>query len=390
MKLRDFFFFSAIALGLTACSNDDVPGGTASDDKDASISIKVYPAGNGITTRAIGDLSGDGVAAKGLAAESAIKQLEVWVFQGDVLDAYKSATGDEVKDIPARKGDRDIVVVANAALGEITSKATLLASLKDLPSTDISDKGLIMTAEPISTTLEAGKNYYGYTGTNSDGHNYIETTPLPITRVNARVSIIGATLDNTSIPTNQVAIFDNLKDVEVAMFNVPEKTKLFGASLASNENYKFGAKWPSPKTTYVGANEEAATGIDILTDGVAGALPLVNTQAPYYYVNESSGDNKMFIVLRAKPYKGETPVTTVKDLYTDAEGYTYYPVWINKDGLTVSGTIGDGNVYRNTQYNITLTIKGLGNPTIDPVETAFLDVKVEVTPWAVVNQNVTW
>ncbi|MFA6854654.1 MAG: fimbria major subunit, partial [Bacteroidales bacterium] len=68
-----------------------------------------------------------------------------------------------------------------------------------------------------------------------------------------------------------------------------------------------------------------------------------------------------------------------------------YPVWVNKDGISApSGSIGDGNVYRNTQYNISLTIKGLGNPSIDDVDKAFLDVKVEVAPWNVVTQNVEW
>ncbi|MFA6644722.1 MAG: fimbria major subunit, partial [Bacteroidales bacterium] len=75
---------------------------------------------------------------------------------------------------------------------------------------------------------------------------------------------------------------------------------------------------------------------------------------------------------------------------TDAEGYTYYPILVNKDGVAENGKVGDGNVYRNTQYNISLTIKGLGNPTIDDVDKAFLDVKVEVAPWNVVTQNVEW
>ena len=125
------------------------------------------------------------------------------------------------------------------------------------------------------------------------------------------------------------------------------------------------------------------------------------TNAPYFYVNENTsiveGDKttipseKMLIVLRAKPYKAGVAVNSLTGLYTDSNGYTYYPVWVNKDGIaSPSGVVGDGNVYRNTQYNVTLTIKGLGRPSIDPIDQAFLDVKVEVAPWNVVNQNVTW
>ena len=50
----------------------------------------------------------------------------------------------------------------------------------------------------------------------------------------------------------------------------------------------------------------------------------------------------------------------------------------------------DCKILRNTQYNISLLIKGIGNPSIDDVEEAFLDVLVSVEDWAVVTQGVTW
>src|SRR5690606_32758210 len=97
----------------------------------------------------------------------------------------------------------------------------------------------------------------------------------------------------------------------------------------------------------------------ILWDEVvdANALPIVENKAPFYYVNENTSataGEKMFIVLRAKVYKGTNLVQNLEDLYTDAEGYTYYPVWVNKDGVTLNGNVGNSNVYRNTQYNISL------------------------------------
>src|SRR5690606_35004225 len=107
-----------------------------------------------------------------LAAESAIKSLEVWVFAGDVLDGYGSSTTakpDEVNDIVAHIGTRTVVVVANGRIGNVvTSKTALLATMKDLP-TDVATNGLIMTAIPFDITLEKGKNYYGYTGEDEAG-----------------------------------------------------------------------------------------------------------------------------------------------------------------------------------------------------------------------------
>lgn len=380
---------------MMACNNEEVPD--ISGEKDATISIKVFPSSNGPSVRAVGDLSGDGLLDKGLAAESAIKSLEVWIFSGDVLDGYKSSTTNEVTEIEAHIGTRTVVVVANAGIGQINSKTALLGTLKELPA-DIANKGLIMTAEPFEVTLEKGRNYWGYEGIDVEGeHKYHQATPLAITRVNARVAIVSAVLSTTDIPANQVPIFDALGDVEVAMFNVPEKTMLFGTPLATDADYLFGAKWPSPETTYEGAGDAAATATSALTNTVEG-LPVVIGKAPYYYVNESSVENKMFIVLRARLYKDGDLVDPTENphlvgLYIDDEGYTYYPVWVNgKDkGYGYGGNYtADGKVVRNTQYNISLIIKGLGNPTIDPVEKAWLDVKVQVAAWNVVNQNVTW
>mgnify|MGYP001000211631 FL=1 len=198
------------------------------------------------------------------------------------------------------------------------------------------------------------------------------------------------------MPETQQAVFTHLGDIEVAMFNVPNQTKLFGTSLATNTDFQFGADWPSPEYSYVGVG--TGTPNPVLFDETE--LPISAGSAPYYYVNENNSlvitgnenapAQKMLIVLRAKVYNGETVVTELKDLFTDAEGYTYYPILVNKDGVAENGKVGDGNVYRNTQYNISLTIKGLGNPTIDDVDKAFLDVKVEVAPWNVVTQEVTW
>lgn len=406
MKIFKILLVFAITFGMMACNNEEVP--QVNDGPEATISIKVFPSSNGPSFRATGDLTGNGILPAGLAAESAIKTLEVWVFAGDVLDGYGISTiakPDEVNDIVAHIGTRTVVVVANAQLGNTyTSKATLLGVLKELPA-DIATKGLIMTAEPFEVNLKKGKNYYGYDGIDVEGEEtYLEKDPLAITRVNARVAIVSAELNTNSIPVNQQPIFDKLGDVQVAMFNVPNETNLFYArtnplatDLATNANYLYGAQWTSPANTYEGVSDDPENPTASLTDATVVGLPVTIDKAPYYYVNESSVENKMFIVLRAKLYKGTEEVTPTNNpsligLYIDSDGYTYYPIWVNgKDlGYEYTSHTADGKVVRNTQYNITLSINGLGNPTIDPVDKAWLDVKVEVAPWTVVNQNVTW
>lgn len=416
MKILRILLVFAITFGMMACNNEEVP--QVNDGPEATISVKVFPSSNSPGVRSVGDLSEEkATTSPGLPAESEIKQLEVWVFSGDVLTGYGTAAGAEVTNVEAIAGASTVVVVANAEIGIKASKTDLLAEVKELPAEGIAT-GLVMTAEPIDVELVAGNNYYGYTDAEYDAKVAVDATKknhladgktaLPLVRVNARVALVGATVNYDAIPETQLAVFDNLRSVEVAMFNVPKETNLFGTSLAKNEEFQYGQQWPSPELSYVGVNDVTPASNALLDEALT--LPtfttpiqslIINTDAPYFYVNENTstveGDKeeipseKMIIVLRAKPYMGDVAVTSIEGLYTDEDGYTYYPVWVNLDGITsASGVVGDGKVYRNTQYNVTLTINGLGRPTIDEVDEAFLDVKVEVKAWDVVDQDVVW
>ena len=96
MKLFKLLFVAIIAFGMMACNNEDVP--QVIDGPEATISVKVFPSSNSPGLRSVGDLSDeDATTSPGLAEESAIKQLEVWVFAGDVLDGYGSSDGAELQ-----------------------------------------------------------------------------------------------------------------------------------------------------------------------------------------------------------------------------------------------------------------------------------------------------
>ena len=220
-----------------------------------------------------------------------------------------------------------------------------------------------------------------------------------IERVVARVALISTKLEIEDLTQKQ--IFDGLKDVEVAIFNVSKASGLFGdaGDLAQNTGYMFGGQdsegnWPSPGKSYVEGTYspdlfEAAVNAE---DPENFVIPAANKLIPTFYVTESTAvvkteegvaQEQMLLVLRGKPTLEGNAVTS-EGLYT-TNGYTYYPIWVNK-----TGNSGNGNVLRNTQYNISLTIKGIGNPTIDEVEDAWLDVLVDVEDWKVVNQSVEW
>ena len=385
MKIFKILLVFAITFGMMACNNEEVP--QIENGPEASVSVRVVPTSNGPSVRLAGDLSTTGTAIA--TAESAIKTLEVFIFSGGLPDGYGSETGENVMQvlkIATHAGPKTFYVVANANIGAVTSEATLLEMTKDIP-VDI-DNGIPMTSEGKAVTLVAGKNQYGF-ASGIDNYestaNQLSATALPLVRVNARVAIVAATLSNI-LPDDQVAIFDSLTNIEVAMFNVAKTSKLFGTELAMNADYLFGEKWPTTAGSYtVGAVESTFKQVS--------ALPIINTAAPYFYVTENTATDakeQMLIVLRGKPTKDGAAVVA-EGLYTDTNGYTYYPVWVNAPGHTYSdGYTPDSKILRNTQYNISLTINGIGNPTIDPVQEAFLDVNVSVAPWTVVNQDVVW
>lgn len=385
MKIFKVLLVVAIALGMMACNNEqDVP--EIIDGPEATVSVRVVPTSNGPSVRLAGDITSTH------AAESVIKTLEVFIFSGGMPDGYGTATADDVTQvigIETHSGPKTFYVVANANIGQVASEVDLLAKTKELPV--VIDNGLPMTSDRKEVVLVAGENQYGFTS-GSDNYkvsaNNLSETPVALVRVNARVAIVSAALSN-NLPADQQAIFDNLTDIEVAMFNVPKASNLFGESLEINENFLFGEAWPTTQNTYtVGVENDNFKKTDL-------SFPISNTYAPYFYVTEntSTEDNqRMFIVLRGKPTKGGNPVVA-EGLYTDGEGYTYYPIWVNANdkGYDYGNEYAATNVIsRNTQYNISLTINGIGNPTIDEVEEAFLDVNVSVAPWAVVTQNVEW
>ena len=167
-----------------------------------------------------------------------------------------------------------------------------------------------------------------------------------------------------------------------------------------NADFLFGEAWPSSLNSYT-----IGTPVVDFTEGAflekTITFPIKNILAPYFYVNENTSTDttkQMMIVLRAKPMKG-TVAVKAEGLYTDVDGFTYYAVWVNaaRDGYSYGEDVvigesglGDSVIRRNTQYNISLTINKIGNPSIDPPVSATVDVKVSVEPWLVVNQTVVW
>lgn len=402
MKIVRLFLVAAIALGLAACNND-VP--EVLDGPEAVVSVQVVPSSNAPSIRLSGDLTGDGIIPAGLATESAIKNVEVWLFVGETPSGYKKGNDGEafVDGITTTSGNKTMVVVANANIGAVANKAALLGQIKTL-SQDIAT-GLVMTSEPVAVELKSGKNQYGF---KTDDANYdvnanqlSEGTRLPITRINARIALVGLSYEFNN------PFYDKFELTEVTMFNARKSSKLFGTSLVGATEFLYGVAYPTTSGTYVGstnysgdaaftATVDASLAQAFVANPELTAPTLVNAKnAHYFYAFENTAntpENKegTFIVLKGKLYKG-SDAYVAPGLETDENGFTYYAIWVNDAQWSYNdGHTADGKIMRNTQYNLMVTLKKAGNPTIDPAVEAQLEVYVEVQPWTVVTQTVVW
>lgn len=374
----------ALGLGLTACNND-MPD--VAKDGNGVLEIKVIPSSIP-GTRLTGNLSGDGILPAGLEAESKVNFVEVWVFAGGNLQKYFRGAPNEgkVQVVGLTTGARKVVVTANTSIGSVGTLTALQEKTAEL-SQEIGE-GMVMTAEPQDITLE------------EKPEGECNEMAAEVKRVNARVALISLKTDfETDAP------YDKFEIHEVSMFNVRKETKLFGDPLVSGKDFLYGVKYPSKESSYVGsdsfAGDATLTGtlegtlaeeFDPVVD-VTGSPLTIDDPSKYFYVNENddTANQETFIVLKGKLYKGTEPFE-LPEVYTDAEGYTYYKIYINKemDGYTYTGHTADGKIVRNTQYNLNVTLTKAGSDTIDPNKQTCLTVTVTVAPWTVVTQDVAW
>ena len=404
MKTTRFLVAALIAVGLMACQTEDIPYVNPGDGSPATVSITIFS-----------DTPQSRSTDAGLPAERAIHTLEVWLFasNGNVVGHQFFAAGDlreiEVggnvvsyvaEGIEAASGQLYMIAVANRAQIGSVNRNVLQGTLAGGLTQDLTG-GMIMTSEQVALTLMPGHNFFGvYPDGTFAGNHISPTANLQLVRVNARISLVNVQFENALNDER----FDAFELVEVAMFNVRNNSRLFGttsfatsASLVygtGDNAFSFGAPYPTTMNTYVDG---------ILEPTLARALGAVTysqiaTNPIHFYVYENTGDrvetnnivtrpagNGTFIVLKGRFTLNGAPVTSPS--ITDGE-FSYFAIWVNDASFGAAG--GTNVIRRNTQYNISVNIRGAGNPSIDPSDNAFLDVHVEVAPWEVVNQDVVW
>jgi len=420
MKLRNLMYATMIACAFASCSKDDevIDNGGATTKTDATLAVKIEAPS---LTKAVGEPN------KG---DADISNLTVYVF--DATGAYetsKTVTSSTVDEqIPVSAGQKSIVVVANATLGQPANIGALYSSQVSIAN---EKNGLLsMNSKTYTVTIVAGKtNYLGYTTDDTgvstgvlltDNGTSLQGGAVKLYRNVAKVvlSSIKADTQNTGLQTK----YPNAKFKVTGVFMLHGHANALAvggatawaltevpvseSSLLQNgiDNDMYGTTWhnivKNLASTDLFQNYVTSSSYEHFAqyDNATEPFTLNANEAEttssvdsfYVYENSSTDVNTLLVVKGKFMYGNESPL----DEHNFPE--RYYSVAIGKDGYTPGNqTIGGVTrnikyVVRNMQYNINLTVKGPGYETpFGPGNNAdtYLNVKVDVVPFGTVSQT---
>lgn len=370
MKLRNIFLLVSLAFIAISCekSDDNTSVSPVVTVESASISLQI--AGTDIAvTRASGNPN----------QEEKVLKLDAFVFKADgSLEAYKNATSSsntitKVDNIAVTSGVKKIFVLANYA-----SDASLIKTIDDLKKAvadlkNEKDNGrLTMATDLVDVTILPGKNYIGYSSNVSDGTS-LAPHSYSLTRLVSRVKIEDMQWQSSEYSFDDFTAF---------VINASKNSFLVSAaSVAAPASYYEGL---------AGAGDLFPSGSTVLSGSDNFLTTTASNNNTYFYLYENQPVNNVMVyptilVIRAKVKQNNVYLSNVPGR-VDANGYTYFPVVINKEGTssTISGST-DAHTYvkRNNTYSIKTVVKGLGtsNPFSSEAPSS-LSTQVNVAAWA--------
>ena len=283
------------------------------------------------------------------ADEAKVNSVQVFVFRGDEIDAYKSAGAVSSLTLSATQGVRDIYVVVNAPdLSSVSGKAALLAGISNLTADNASDS-FVMVGSLTSQTLNA---------------SYEKT--VEVNRIAARIKISKVTRDFSASGASAT----DFKIVRFYISNAVDNCKYdFSAPASLNWLNAEFANGGAISTSNSFVYKKLSTAAPVSEDG-----SYSESQVFYVYPNELSSDATT----------GNPPTYTGKA--------TRLCVEVEIDGQKYVYPICVGAIQCNKSYEISnLTLTRKGNPTDgddviddeedDPIAASSISLSVEVNDW---------
>lgn len=429
MKLRNLMYATMIACAFASCSNDDVIPAPEQGAEGTFLDILIK----------------DPVLTKANPDESDIKTLTAVVFDAsgkiEAIETANQGKGTNSRKVALTPGEKSVIMIANYTLPQTVKVGDTYAALEALTNTrieEVDEKGFSMSSKVYKNiTIETNKTtYLGYANEDGSGNSIYETEDpegVKLYRNVAKVVLKSVTLTNEKGDFKNMSN-PNLKIEDVFILNAKATTKLVASDA---DKFKHWAPTQSDVATLLGgvAKDDSwnntdkfllgsewdvcadlKTNVKATTIGFKGDEIFESTDAfkdaPFYvYENGSeefeTGAAKTLLVIKGAVIydsfvNGETTRVEVPNrYYTIAVGRTGFEdgfvspdknfPYANRSALGINGASANKayDVLRNLQYEVSLTIKGLGYDQPgggDPEQ--FLDVNVQVVPFGTVSQDV--
>lgn len=367
-----YLFVALVTLGLSSCSKDE-QNVIKEDGTPTTLSLKLSTSG-AVSTKATGVPTGTGIVGD---AEGTINRITVGVFKcgtsatikdSDPVDVIYETTSlgtatsgkYTIAGIPVTKGERSVIVIANAPAGYFSGAATRKQFLEQSINLNETTKA----AGTGSVTSVQASNNLPMVGNPSVVVNTTTTTlaSAELIRLVARIAITDVTVSLTGAYSNS-----SFTPTEIFLSNAKTLSDWIATTPTTTSNGEIG-----------GANY-----LDYLGSGTTGFVkPDGVTKKDYFFYtfpNDATSPTKLVIKGVFKMNSGDVTGTTV-----------YYPIIINRPVFAGAYSGGDGSktIKANTAYSLTAMITGIGitdvTKDIDPVN---LSVEVSVKDWTTVAQS---
>lgn len=433
MKLRNFMYATMIACAFASCSNDDVP--TPDNGNPTAGTYLTMRAQNPVSaTKATGDPT----------VEDGIKSLTMVVIGADntieaIESTHEGVGGTLTRSTEVSAGSKTVLMVANIDLStiEIGDSYSDIAALTCNRSEETAANGFSMNSKLYNVDVELNKTtFLGY---DEMPANYTTANAILNTSATGGVKLyrnVAKVVLNEVTITNEKGDFTNYSNPNVVITDVfimnanptamavpTDGTKEWGSTQKTASSWLAGV---AANTAWTNADlfKLASTWTDAsyLVDNVAdteigyhaeeGATMPTTTKAfasTPFYVYENGGEplptaaEKTLLVIKANvSYDTKDGRKTAENrYYTLAIGRTGFDggfstpgddfPFANRSANGINGADAGKayDVLRNLQYNISLTIKGMGyDQPGGGTPSQYLDVKVQVVEFGAVDQSV--
>lgn len=424
MKLRNLMYATMIACAFASCSNDDVPtpdNGNPDAEGGTSLTVKFDKAAD---TKASGDIT-----SLSMLVFNADGKLEV-VGTKATTPAVEEGS-DAVAHAELTAGVKEVALIANYIVpttGEQSligkTKAEVFAALNKTFDSELEVEGTLTMNSKIYTGVVVAaekKNVFGF-ATAPAGYVDVEgltdtdlKSPVKLYRNVAKV-VLNKISTKMAENSNKPRYSDpQLVLKEIFILQGHKKTNLMGENWGQYATtnvddewysaYAHTDEWTEKDDLYTLVEnptvpENTPSWIKTTITGTVTTLNAYETANSFYVYENTDLDNRTLLVVKGDfSYKiNDTDRKTEIDrYYTIALGENFQVSAgesnVASELLALRGVTGNGGkyngLYRNLQYDLTLTVTGPGYQTPggggDPTT---LDVQCVVVPFGQVNQDV--